>query len=350
MNGGSIRGQVLIFPGALGDFLLALPALRMLGQRHGGRTTLVVSDPLRALARLTGAADEVASLDDASSAWLFGGSVLPRWLAGRPAVRCWLGGAGVAERLAAVADPVTVSRVERGAGRRHAAAAYAAAAGLHLSRSTLWRLARLALPPSAAVRRLLATLRRPALALHRGAGAPAKRWDPEAFQAIVTRWRRAGGSVVEILGPAELGDPPLEGVVPVRGWALAEVGALLAQVDAYVGNDSGVSHLAAAVGVRTVAVFTATAPQRWRPLGPQVVALPSVGATGLSGAVVDRVLEALIPVESLTSTHLGSSVRPSRHSTRLRQPASTTAEDGPSASPLDADGRFGVDSRNRRRR
>jgi len=296
VNAGSIRAQVLIFPGALGDFLLALPTLRTLGQHHPdpGRTTLVVPEPLRTLARLTGVANEVASLDAASSSWLFGGSVPPPWLVGRPTVRSWLGAArGLGERLAAVADPVTLHRVERGDGRQHAAAAYAAAAGLRLSREALWRRARLTLPASAAASSVLGSLGRPILAMHRGAGAPAKRWDPGAFQAVAAGWRRAGGSVVEVLGPAEVDDGPLGGVVPLRGWSLADVGALLAQADAYVGNDSGVSHLAAALGVRTVAVFTATSPHRWRPLGPRVVALTSAGRAGATHASVDRVLAAL---------------------------------------------------------
>jgi ADP-heptose:LPS heptosyltransferase len=39
---------------------------------------------------------------------------------------------------------------------------------------------------------------------------------------------------------------------------------------AYVGNDSGVSHLAAALGVPTIAVFGPTDPTVWAPLGPKV--------------------------------------------------------------------------------
>lgn len=351
MNAGSIRSQVLIFPGALGDFLLALPTLRTLRQRHPGRTTLVVPEPLRSLARLAGAADDVASLDDASSAWLFGGRTLPRWLAGRPVVRSWLGHAGgIGDRLGTVAGAVTLHGVERGAGMRHAAAAYATAADLRIGPRALWRRGRLELAESPTARPLVASLVRPILAVHRGAGAPAKRWGLEAFRAVASRWRGAGGSVIDVSGPAEANDLPLGDAVAVRGWPLADVGSLLAMADAYLGNDSGVSHLAAALGTRTVVVFTATSLRRWRPLGLRVVALRSLRNAGASHPSVDRVLQALGSVESLTSTHPGSSVAKSRHSTRLRRSASTSAESGSSLSHLDAGDRLGTGDRSRRRR
>ena len=342
MNAGSIRGLVLIFPGALGDLLLALPTLRALRQRHAGHATLVVSEPLRQLAGLFGVADRVASLDDASSAWLFGGDTLPSWLEGRPSVFCWLGVRDeLRDRLASVAGTVTVLGVQRGVGTVHAAVAYARAAGLRLDRPTLWQGARLYPTDSATVRHVLGPLPSPVLAIHRGAGAAAKRWPSAAFAAVAARWRRSGGGVVDLLGPAEAGDAALDGAVVVREWPLPDVAALLARVDVFLGNDSGVSHLAAAVGARTVVVFTATASRRWRPLGPRVRVVGDVGGTAASHPAVGRVLAALAPVESLTSTEPGSSVRPSTESARLREsaPAASPAppEDVPSVSRDDAD-------------
>jgi ADP-heptose:LPS heptosyltransferase len=51
---------------------------------------------------------------------------------------------------------------------------------------------------------------------------------------------------------------------------LADVVALLADARLYVGNDSGTSHVAAAVGAPTVAIFGPTRPARWAPRGPRV--------------------------------------------------------------------------------
>ena len=49
--------------------------------------------------------------------------------------------------------------------------------------------------------------------------------------------------------------------------SLWQVGALLSRADLYVGNDSGVSHLAGAMGARGVVIFGPTCPEQWRPLG-----------------------------------------------------------------------------------
>ncbi len=311
MQEGSIQRLVAIFPGALGDLMLVLPTLRRLRGRHAAHVTLVVAEPLRALARTTGVAEEVASLDDARSTWLYGGSLLPSWLAGRPAVYAWLGATDRAlrERLLPVASAVRLLSVERGAGRVHAAVAYARAAGVAAPRAALEADARLQSAEPAILRTLLGRLRRPLLALHRGAGSPAKRWTPVGFAAVARAWQASGGDVVDVLGPAEAGDEALAGAAVVRDWALPDVAALLGAVDAYLGSDSGISHLAAAAGARGAALFTATDPTRWRPLGRSIVALRARAPMSGVDREAARVLRAVARLESLTSSDLGSSVR-----------------------------------------
>ncbi len=56
----------------------------------------------------------------------------------------------------------------------------------------------------------------------------------------------------------------------IEGLDLPQLAALLARAKAYLGNDSGVTHLAAAVGVPTVALFGPTLPDVWAPLGESV--------------------------------------------------------------------------------
>jgi ADP-heptose:LPS heptosyltransferase len=46
-------------------------------------------------------------------------------------------------------------------------------------------------------------------------------------------------------------------------------------VDGFVGNDSGITHLAAAMGVQTLAVFGPTNPAMYRPIGPEVTVFSS---------------------------------------------------------------------------
>lgn len=292
-----------MFPGALGDFLLALPALRALRARHPeARWTLVVHEGLRALAGLAALAAEVASLDGAATAWLFGATSRPAWLADWPAVYAWIGSRDpeVAQRLATVASAVELHAVVRNDGREHAAVVYARAVGVEVRHpGELVAAARLSVPPSGRLESVRRAARTPWLVLHRGAGAASKRWLREGFMAVAHAWQERGGAVLDLLGPAEHDETVLPGAVAVRDWPLPDVAALLAAADAYVGCDSGVSHLAGAVGSRGVVVFGPTSPQRWRPLAPSLAALaPEVGAAAVR---VEAVLAALARVPTLTT-------------------------------------------------
>jgi ADP-heptose:LPS heptosyltransferase len=120
---------------------------------------------------------------------------------------------------------------------------------------------------------LLAGLRRPLLVIHPGAGARRKCWARSGFETLAARWRRDGGGVVELVGPAESASRRLAFSDRTGSGDLPEVAALLASCDAFLGNDSGVSHLAGAVGARGVAVFGATNPDRWRPISPAILAV-----------------------------------------------------------------------------
>jgi len=266
---------VVLFPGALGDLLLALPALRAL--RAGDATAhhvVAVNGALTGLATVARLADEVASFDDADTAGLFGGSSMPHWFGVRPRVHAWIGARDPATRaaLARVVSSATFHRVVRDDGPDHAAVAYAEQVGVDVDRATLAAGARIVPPASERVDAVLRTARRPVLALHAGAGSAAKRWDPDGFAAVAAEWARRG-DVLELVGPADHELPALGGSRRLIDWSLPDLAALLAGVDAYVGNDSGVSHLAAAVGARGAAVFVATRAGRWAPLGARVVAI-----------------------------------------------------------------------------
>jgi ADP-heptose:LPS heptosyltransferase len=67
----------------------------------------------------------------------------------------------------------------------------------------------------------------------------------------------------------------LPGAVVARNRPLRELGAILARAGLYVGNDSGITHLAAAWGAPTLALFGPTDPAVWAPLGPRVTSLRS---------------------------------------------------------------------------
>jgi heptosyltransferase III len=102
------------------------------------------------------------------------------------------------------------------------------------------------------------------VAIHPFSGSASKNWPLENFLSLAGRLRLP---VEFCAGPEE----PLEGAR--RFEDLGAVASWLAAARAYVGNDSGISHLAAAVGTPVVAIFRTTNPDVWAPRGENVVIL-----------------------------------------------------------------------------
>jgi len=106
---------------------------------------------------------------------------------------------------------------------------------------------------------------------------PAKRWETERFAALARQLVARGQSVLACGGEQER--DACDDVVARAGGAvvslagrtsLAAQAALCADADAVVSNDSGLAHLAAAVGAPTVTVFGSTSSAWTAPLGPRV--------------------------------------------------------------------------------
>lgn len=115
----------------------------------------------------------------------------------------------------------------------------------------------------------------PVLCMAPGSGARGKNWPAAHFLSVAHWWRRQfGGKVVVVLGPVEAERQGFEQLsdacLVASGLDLAQLAALLARCQVYVGNDSGVSHLAAAVGARTCVIFGPSNARQWAPRGPRV--------------------------------------------------------------------------------
>jgi ADP-heptose:LPS heptosyltransferase len=121
---------------------------------------------------------------------------------------------------------------------------------------------------SDAARPILAQLPRAFLAVHPGSGSARKNWPEQRFAQLAARLT-AGHRWLLALGPAEDVDPwrHLREAVVARELPLRVLGAALSKAGLYVGNDSGVTHLAAATGSRTLALFGPTDPRCWAPVG-----------------------------------------------------------------------------------
>lgn len=103
--------------------------------------------------------------------------------------------------------------------------------------------------------------------IHPGSGGERKNWPMESFIHVA---EALGQHVVWLAGPAEerIAFPP--GVTPHYVDNLVDVARLLTGARLYIGNDSGITHLAAAVGTPTVAIFGPTDPKVWAPRGRRV--------------------------------------------------------------------------------
>lgn len=99
------------------------------------------------------------------------------------------------------------------------------------------------------------------VAIHPFASNLEKRWPLENFQAVAS----AFPDVRWVRGPEE----ELPGAVAYED--LRELAQWLGGASVYIGNDSGITHLAAAVGVPVVALFGPTNPDVWAPPGARVL-------------------------------------------------------------------------------
>lgn len=116
---------------------------------------------------------------------------------------------------------------------------------------------------------------------HVGAGAECKRWPMNCWESLVRDLRRP----VRVLA----GEVEQERFSPADRAAFARIGgefihdlptleARLTDAAGFVGADTGPTHLAAALGARTFAVFGPTDPARWSPVGACVrTIVPEVG-------------------------------------------------------------------------
>lgn len=129
-----------------------------------------------------------------------------------------------------------------------------------------------------------------------GSSEPYKQWGAEKFRALAEAllhdgWPRivlVGGSAESALA-AEIATG-VEGVVQAIGWNLGEVAALCAQSAFYVGNDTGVMNIAAAVGRQTFGMFGATEPIAH---SPRIVPIEPPGGYEKDGGT-DRITVAAV--------------------------------------------------------
>jgi heptosyltransferase-2 len=283
--------------GALGDFILTLPAIRMLrrtlphchleilGYRHIAELALH-GGPEEG----TTYADAVRSIEYGPLAAFFarGGELAPdlcAYFAGFQQIVSWLFDP----------DGIFAANLER-AGVRNYLGVYEKITDQHHAAVQLARgLERMAIfldenaarlfpdaPSRDAAAEWLAERNpahdaRPLVALHPGSGSEQKNWPVGNWHRLAERLASGGARLVLIGGEAD--DTVLGRLAPLlsphaphvaRNLPLTTLAAVLARCTAYFGHDTGISHLAAAVGIPATLLFGPTDPAVWAPPGSHV--------------------------------------------------------------------------------
>jgi heptosyltransferase-2 len=158
----------------------------------------------------------------------------------------------------------------------------------------------------AAVRRRLGEAPGRLIAVGIGSSEPYKQWGAQRFAALAEGLLEAEpGRLVLIGGPAEAGlateiqalSRHRSNIVTAIGWDLAEIAALCAGCAFYVGNDTGVMNIAAAVGLRSYGLFGGTPPfhfsSRIIPITPPGTIVASGDPTGMALITPQAVLDAI---------------------------------------------------------
>ena len=311
-------GRILfIRGGAVGDFILTMPSLRLIRETLPDNEIEVLGYPsIASLAVAAGIADRVRPLEDPRLATFFapGAKLDPEWCdyfaSFDVVVSClydpdghFAGNLGVAGVKTLVTCPF---RPEETPPHVPAAVQFARpleSIGLFLDDPTLDLTYQ---APSKADPILPPEFEgSPLVALHPGSGSPRKNWNPSHWIEVLQALHRerperrflvtSGEAEMETIGPflAELEETGL----PVHSLALLPLpvlGALFGRLEGFLGHDSGLSHLAASAGARCLLLFGPTEAGIWAPVSPQVKVLkaPEGNLSGIKpGSVFEEARE-----------------------------------------------------------
>lgn len=281
-------GTLVLRGGAIGDFVVTLPLLEALRARFPGERLAVACAPsVGSLALAGGLADDVRDLGGREFATLFrpeGGAdeSIVQWLRGFERVVSFLHDPEQAiRRVLGRAVVQGLSKPRDGGG----------GAALQLFESVREPLGltecdpaafRLSLPCEVHDRAEAALVTGRWWTVHPGSGSPGKNWPAERWGEFLGRLlgRDANHRLALLGGEADdAGLGLLRLMLPparVRVFAhrpLLEVAGLLAASECFFGHDSGLGHLAAALGLRTFQIFGPSDASVWAPPQPRAFVL-----------------------------------------------------------------------------
>jgi len=263
--------RLILFPGALGDFICFWPLLDAAREQTRGRVSVVANPELLTL--LPRSQFDGISIHRREVADLFASSPpaasTVALFSGFAEVHSWTGheSPGFAQRLAEITGAHVHVHPFRGMlPSEHATAYYARCLGVA---------PKTAPPPLEEAAQSWAQelweahgLDARTLVYHPGSGSRRKNWI--GINAVTSRWRALKhAKLLCLLGPADDQRSAGDADLTINCESLPRVAALLGRASLYLGNDSGISHLAGLLGTPSVVLFGPSDPIPWRPLGPR---------------------------------------------------------------------------------
>jgi ADP-heptose:LPS heptosyltransferase len=240
--------RLIIRPGAIGDFIVSLPAIECL------KTNYLEIWTTRRNVPLVRFADRVRAIDSTGLDLTGITQPAPDALRGFDEIVSWYGTNRPEFRDAVSALPFRFLPALPPTDCPH-----------HATDFYLSQVSPFAEAPSDAVPRIPCDSPRQDFAvIHPYSGSPRKNWPLTRFQNLARQLER----VMPVRWCSGDEDPPLPGAA--RFHDLYDLACWLAGARLYIGNDSGVTHLAAAVGTPVLAIFRASDPAIWAPRGPHV--------------------------------------------------------------------------------
>jgi ADP-heptose:LPS heptosyltransferase len=294
-----IQSVLVIHQGAIGDFILALPALRVLRKTFPKARSVIMGYPrILELVKKRFYAEEIVSVDRKGMASFFvrGGGLdadLSRFFSTFDLIVVFTkdGEGPLIGNLRRVSEgrilhvnpfPPEHERIHLSEHllrelRRYSLSIPGQEPRLYLTRADQERgthyCQRKGLTISESTRTIV---------VHPGSGSKKKVWPVERFVEVVRQLKRSAGSrILVLLGPAE--GPEVQKAfeaiewemgpaapIFLKGLSLLELASVIGGSCLFIGNDSGITHMAAALGVPTVAIFGPSDPKIWSPRGKRV--------------------------------------------------------------------------------
>jgi heptosyltransferase-2 len=290
--------------GALGDFILTLPVLAALRAHFPATHLEIVGYPRYAeLASVARLADDVRSIESRGLARFFAqrGVLDPDWAA-------YFESFHLIVSYLYDPDELFQGNIKRCSKAQFVQGPHRPAedAGLHATDALLQPLQRLAIFDADPVPKLRMPFPKENalgagrwMAIHPGSGSEKKNWPEPCWAELLRRLGKvADVRTLLVGGEAEGGrlerlaeNLPADRVKIARSLPLATLADWMSGCECFVGHDSGVSHLAAAIGLRGLLLWGPTDPCVWRPRSPVMELLSS--DQGIQNIPVESTLQAL---------------------------------------------------------